>query len=84
MNLHHFPYFDPTKNYYKFQRHSLMAALYKKKICVCAKRIFGFWFLASLKRRVDEIKYSKSENFLKLPRPLFAQYHRIFNFSGTP
>ena len=35
MNLHNFPYFDPTKisvkKYYKFQRHSLLAALHKKK-----------------------------------------------------
>ena len=33
------------KNNYKFQRHSLLTALHKKKIWACAQRIFWFWFL---------------------------------------
>ena len=41
---------------------------------------FGFGLWASLERRVDEIKNSKSEITLKL----FALYYRIFILSGTP
>ena len=48
------------------------------------KTYYSFGFCASLERRVDEIKNSKSEIILKLPHLLFTHYHRIFNFSGTP
>ena len=77
MNLHYFPYFDPTKKsakkYYKFQRHSLSTALHKKKSAHAHNVFFGFGFWASL---VDEIKNIKSTTF--------ARYHRILNFLGHP
>ena len=69
MNLHHFPYFDPTKNprkkCYKFQRHSVLAALHK-----------NLGFGASLERRVDEIKNSKS----KITSPIICQLSHNFHF----
>ena len=67
MNLHNFPYFDPTKKsakkkYYKFQRHSLLTVLHKKH----AHNLFFVYFGsgASLERRVDKIKNSKSKIIL--------------------
>ena len=59
MNLHNFPHFYPTKKiYYKFQLHSLLTALHKKNLRM------GFGFCASLERRVDEMKNSKSKIIL--------------------
>ena len=65
-----------------FKRHPLLAALHTKKSAHAHNVFFGFDFCASLERQVDEIKNSKSEIILKLPHPLFAPYHRIFNSRG--
>ena len=77
MNLHNFPYFEPTKRsanfFYNFQRHSLLH--------IYINAIFGFWAL--LGRIIDEIKNSKRKIILKLPHPSFAPDHRIFNFWGA-
>ena len=43
--LHHFHILTQREKYYKFQRHSLLAAFHEKKICACAQRIFWFGFL---------------------------------------
>ena len=67
-----FSIFDPTKKstkkkYFKFQQHFFFGALHKRKNSLHAHNVFlgsGFW--ASLERRVDEIKTSKSEIILKI------------------
>ena len=66
-NLHHFPYFDPTKKsaiifFYNFQRHSY-------NICASSvtahahNAIFVILVWALLARIVDEIENSKSKSF---------------------
>ena len=82
MNLHHFPYFDPTK---KSTKKVLVSAAFLidctplKKICACAQRIFGFGFWASLKSKI--VKLKSFYNYLTHHLPAITEF---FNFFETP
>ena len=83
-----FSIFYPTKNPRKknvisFSVISYLLRSIKQNLRIRTTYFFGFGFCALLERRVDKIKNSESKILLKLPRPSFARYHRIFNFWDT-
>ena len=61
MNLHHFPYFDPTKKSAKKNIIRFSGIPYWlrsiKNICACAQRIFGHnWSIGLMKSKIVEVK----------------------------
>ena len=87
MKLHHFPYFDPTKKSTKKNIISFSGIPYWLRSIKKSAHEHNVFFGSGFGHRwnIGLInKNSKNEIILKLPHLLFALYHRIFNFSGTP